>query len=189
MQTRKINKVRISEKEYKDLIKKGELVKEETDNPNSRNYKRQFFQQNQYPTLTELGEHNVIYRLKEFLPYLIFYYEVYESDDIEFKETYKLLDDIFNKLVIKVKDEDMEKVESINPSYYKKMDLDEKAQSLMPLINYYDSDDFELFLDDLEWKNFMLAYGYKKNDYKNQKRNLEMEDDLKKVWKIAKGEN
>lgn len=188
MQNRKINKVRISEKEYNDLIKKGELVKKETDNPNSRNYKRQFFQQNQYPTLTELGEHHVIYRLKEFLPYLVFYYEVYEPEDDGFDETYKLLDDIFNKLVIKVKDEDAQKIEDINPTYYKKMDLDERAESLLPLIKYYDSDDFDLFLDDLEWKNFMLAYGYRKNDYKKEKRNLKMEDDLRKVWNIAKGE-
>ena len=183
---KELKKIRISEKEYNDLVEKGKAIYKETEDPYSREYKKKFFQKNQFPTITELGEHQVVYRLREFLPYLIFYYEVYESDDIAFQNTYKLLDDIFTQLVVKISYEDLKKIEEINPTYFKKMDIDEKTESLEPLMDYYDLKEFNEFLEDLEWKNFMLAYGYKKSDYKKGKRNIKMEDDLREIWKYSK---
>lgn len=182
----KLKKIRISESEYNLLVEKGKKIEKETDDQYSREYKKQFFQKNQFPTITELGEHGVIFRLKEFLPYLVFYYEVYQTDDENFENTYKLLDDIFTQLVVKIDDKVIEEIENINPSDFKKMSLKERAKVFKPLIDYYDEDEFSSFLEDLGWKNFMLAYNYRKVDYNKGKREIHMEDDLNEIWNYLK---
>ena len=176
--------VRIPRSKYNDLLKFAKMISKATDDPYEARNEIKFFQKNSYPTIQEMIDHDIENNVRKYLPYILFFTqsEAFDSTDKEFLEVREYINEIVEKYVILIEDEDYEKIENMTAATWKKIDFDKKAEILEPYMLYYDKNQFEDFLLDLGWEKFMTSYGYNKKNYKLHERNMEMEYELKKIW-------
>ena len=83
--------VRIDEDVYNRYVELGHKVDEYFDNAEMRLWRCRFTQKHAFPTVEELEEHNVRENIEKYLPYLIYYAEIYESDNEEYQRTRQFL--------------------------------------------------------------------------------------------------
>lgn len=92
-------KVVMTYDEYDTIVETCEKVKENANDVTNFDAKKKFMQMDRFPKVDEIVAHHVEEHLDQYLPYLIFYLEVYESDDPEFKRTKAYLRDLLCDLV------------------------------------------------------------------------------------------
>ena len=163
--------VRISESRYEELKRIGESIEQRVVDPQGNTDVPFFSDRRNYPTAEELEDAGAPQKIREWLPYFIYYLDVYQPDEDEMEE-YEWLDII--------PDEAFAGIQKITAGGWTKMDLEERSNRFSELIEYYSPMEFNEFVKDLGWRNFMASY--KITDRKNYAASEMLIDDLYEVW-------
>ena len=95
----KAGQVILSFEDYMAIIALCEKI-DENYYASSAGMKLRFTQRNCWPSVEEMKAHHVEERLDRYLPYLIYYGDVYQSTEPSFKETEAYIKDLFRRKLI-----------------------------------------------------------------------------------------
>lgn len=84
----------ISEEEYENVVSLCKRIYTATKDLNVLDPKRKFTSSERYPTVEELKEHQIRARFELYFPYLVYYEDVFQSTDPEFRRTREYIADI-----------------------------------------------------------------------------------------------
>lgn len=170
--------IRIARSKYEHLLQAAKRLDDNT----LHDQGTVFTARNIYPAISDLESHHVRENFRKFMPYVLYYAEIYQTDDPEFVPVQDYLKDMCAECLDVVDDSDLEQIRKLTPSTWKKLTLEERADVLEPLISYYSPDEFEGFLEDLGWQRFMTAYGITQKKWKDGDGDSKMRIDLACVW-------
>lgn len=177
--------VRIPKKRYQELIMEGKEIVRLLNDPSEKRRNMQFRAMPAYPRVEELEKYLPDLDTRESLSFIIFYSseEIFNiPDDPEAARTREYLKRYFMENVDVIDDEDYEKIETISPSVWKSLNQSERKNCFSGLIGYYGRDEFETFVKDLGYMDFMGAYGCSRAKYERGDINPVIIHDLKKIW-------
>ena len=104
LKKRKSGNYWIKESEYEKVV---EICRNIYNNVNSQEYldpRMRFVQSDRFPTVEDLQTHDYKGNFQTYFPYLVYYQDVYESDDPEFKKSVQYIADILYDMVEIVED-------------------------------------------------------------------------------------
>ena len=181
--------IRMPRKRYRELERMAEKIREKVNEGRSK-VADVFTEADNYPTVETLKAHRVSEHLREFLPYLVFYYnpKSFDSNDAEFKRTKDYIAQLFNEYLDIIDDEEFDRFCGILPGEWKKMSLEEKVEEFSDWISYYNMEEFDSFLKDLGYLKFMGAYKFTEAAYKAGEQCPKLIWDMKDVWDAAQKE-
>lgn len=90
-------KYAISWDEYNHVVDICEKIKDNTDSPKVYDNKIKFTQSNAWPSVEALANHEIEEQFELYFPYLVYYLDVYSSDDPEYKRTEKYIQQLFDE--------------------------------------------------------------------------------------------
>ncbi len=85
---------------YIEIVNVCERVKKQSEDPDFTDVRMKFTSMDVWPTVADLKILDVESDFAAKLPYLVFYYEVYETDDPGFQATKDYLQDLFKRKLI-----------------------------------------------------------------------------------------
>ena len=181
--------IRMPRKRYRELERIAEKIREKVNEGRSK-VADVFTEADNYPTVETLKAHRVNEHLREFLPYLVFYYnpKSFNSKDTEFKKTKDYIGKLFNEYLDIIDDEEFDRFSGILPGEWKKMSLEEKVEAYRDWISYYNMEEFDSFMRDLGYLKFMGAYQFTEAAYKAGEQCPNLIWDMKDVWDAAQKE-
>lgn len=176
--------VRISKSEYDTMVANAKRIQEYTDDANEARTVMKFTDRNNFPTVEEMKQHDVIHNLRKYLPFLIYYHtqEVFASDVEELERSKEYINEVLSEFLEIVDDEDVAAINALTPGVWKKAGCKQRHRIFAPLIAYYGWNEFETFIKDLGWKKFMGAYNYTQKNAKDGEDCPKLRDDLAKIW-------
>lgn len=175
--------VRISESRYEELKRIGESIEQRVVDPQGNTDVPFFSDRRNYPTAEELEDAGAPQKIREWLPYFIYYLDVYQPDEDEMEEYEKTrgyIKNLLNEWLDIIPDEAFAGIQKITAGGWTKMDLEERSNRFSELIEYYSPMEFNEFVKDLGWRNFMASY--KITERKNYAASEMLIDDLYEVW-------
>ena len=161
--------IRITYTEYDDMIETCEAIKADTHN-NMADIKRQFLQEDDLPSIENLEMHDIEEKIGDYLPYFIYYSEVYEPKEEtkkEFKEIQRYIRKILYKKLIFVDEEDFLPIEGMTKEKWKT--ISGKEEIMSQILSYYDADELSEFLNDMGKYTF-FEEGELANYFKKEKK-------------------
>lgn len=177
--------VRITQSDYDRMVDNAKEVEKEVE----RNEKEGhiMFDPVMFPLPEELDEYDVRHEMRKFLPYLVYFKEkdICGLKNPELDETRKRIEELFEKYVVIMDDEDCEEIRNMTPERWKEMSDAERSEVLEPIILYYRPNEFETFLKDLGWLPFMRYARYSEKNYREGKTSKRLEKDLLSIWEIV----
>lgn len=177
--------VRIPEKRYQELINVGKEIVRLLNDPSEKRRNMQFRAMPAYPRVEELEKYLPALDTRKSLPFIIFYSseEIFDiPGDPEAARTREFLKRYFAENVDVIEDVDYEKIEAISSSVWKSLSPTERQNCFSGLVGYYGRDEFETFVKDLGYMDFMGAYGCSRAKYEKGDINPVIIHDLKKIW-------
>ena len=181
--------VRISQGDYDDLVRRANIIRDYAVKKGEEG--EIVFDPAILPTVEELEEHGIKYRIREFLLYLVFYREPeicgFDEDDEEYLETKRYIDDLFDYYVVIMDDADCEEIRSMTPEKWKKMTQAERAKVIEPVMSYYGGNEFEDFIEDLGWLPFMQYARCSATRYRKNGMSTKLANDMKNLWEKVQG--
>lgn len=141
-----------------------------------------------FPTVEELEEHGVKYRIREFLLYLVFYREPEIcglGDDRDYLDTKEYIDQLFANYVVEMEDEDCEGIRSMTAERWKKMSMAERAAVLEPVMAYYGWNEYDNFIKDLGWLPFMQYARCSEARYRKNGMSTRLSNDMETLWDMV----
>lgn len=179
--------VRIREEDYQRMVADARQIQADTDALHSVSC-CQFRDRNNFPTEEDLITHDVRHHFREYLPYLVYYHDVFTTEDPSWGDARKALDQLFGECLDIVAAQDYQPIENEEPAHWKARTDLEKAALLRPLIWYYGSNEFETFLRDLGWQAWMKTYRYSVRMRKHGQRCPVLEQELRRIWDQVQNE-
>lgn len=176
--------VRIKKKDYDELLRKARLIDEESTQDKLSNVNR-FKNRNVYPTISSLKQHNVEINLKKYVPYLLYYKDIYQSNETDFLEAREYIQELFDNWVEIIPEKAYLGLEEISSIDWKKKTLEERIELLEEFILFYGFDEFETFLGDLGWMRFMRAYRLYEVRYNAKEYPKRFYKEMKTIWNIV----
>jgi hypothetical protein len=177
--------VRITQSDYDRMVEAAREVEKEV----KRNEKegRIMFDPMMFPLPEELDEYDVRHEMRKFLPYLVYFKEkdICGLKSPELDETRRRIEELFEKYVVIMDDEDCEEIRNMTPERWKEMSDAERSEVLEPIILYYRPNEFETFLKDLGWLPCMRYARYSEKNYREGKTSKRLEKDLLSIWEIV----
>lgn len=177
--------VRIPQKRYRELIAEGKEIVRLLNDPSESRRNMLFGAMTAYPRVDELEKYMKELDTRKSLPFIIFYShnDIFDRQkDPEAARTRDYLKKYFDENVDVIEDEDYERVETVTHSVWKRLSQPEREKLFSGLIGYYGRDEFETFVKDLGYKEFMSAYGCSRAKYERGEINPVIIHDLKKIW-------
>lgn len=183
----KEHKIKISKKKFKKYKDMALAIEKESKNHENTNQNIKFHGRNHYPTVSEMLDHNVENNLKKYLPTLIFY-DLGDIDDgsEDYKQFKSFVKYLFDEYLVIVDNEVVLPIINLTKKNWDSFNLKEKTDIFKPLIDYYDSDEFGVFLCDLGWQKFMRMSKYSKKNFVVGYMPNELVSELKRVWDCCK---
>lgn len=172
--------IRISKSSYCDMIERVMKTLERTKKEEEDGH--MVFAPERYPTLEELRDHDVIHNLRQYLPYLVLYREVYETDEDEFYEARQYIDEVIENYVEIIDDSDIRPVSEITPEKWKTMTMEDKCNAFDGIFQYYGYNEFEAFLSDLGYQPYMAFRNMNPKKYRQREGTKKIEKELRKIW-------
>ncbi len=142
-----------------------------------------FVDRDNYPTAEMLRENAVEERIREFLPWLIYYRDVYKPDEGSTEECMKsrqCIESILNDWLDIIPDEAVESIDCVSPKKWGNMNLERRCGVFRELVSYYSWSEYDGFLKDLGWRRFMTFYRIR--DRAGYAECEELTEDLLDVW-------
>ena len=177
--------VRLTDSRYRQILAAGQLIEK------NRGGREDFLfmDRDNYPTAEMLQENGVGERVREFLPWLIYYRDVYRPVEEEMEgccESRQYIDRILRDALDVIPDEAMAPIDSVSPKKWGNMDLKRRCGVFRELVSYYSWREYDGFLRDLGWRRFMAHYRIKdRSGYTGCEK---LTGDLLKVWEKLQAE-
>lgn len=171
--------VRLTDSRYRQILAAGQLIEK------NRGGREDFLfmDRDNYPTAEMLQENGVGERVREFLPWLIYYRDVYEPDSgntEECRRSRQCIESILREWLDIIPDEAMAPVDRVTPKKWGDMDLERRCGVFRELVSYYSWQEYGVFLKDLGWRRFMSFYRITdRSGYAECER---LTEDLMEVW-------
>jgi hypothetical protein len=93
-------KIHMTFDEYMKIVTKAEQIDGETEDDTIFDQKRKYRQKHNWPKVEDLIAHDVEHRLPLYLPYLVYYSEVYSSKEPGFKRTEAYIKRLFREYLV-----------------------------------------------------------------------------------------
>lgn len=168
-------------KHYIEVAKEIDKQKLEGKNKFSLNF---YNGKHDFPTVFLLKSSEIERKLEKYLPYLIYYKDVYQSSLDGVTEMKAYLETIFEKHVRIIPDSHLENIRKIGLIFWKKTTAEERYERFKALMSNYRLNEFDEFLSDLDYYSFMKFYGLRRTAFDNSKLPVELISDLSDIWKI-----
>ena len=128
--------VRLTDSRYRQILAAGQLIEK------NRGGREDFLfmDRDNYPTAEMLQENGVGERVRKFLPWLIYYRDVYEPDSgntEECRRSRQCIDSILGEGLDIIPDEAMAPVDRVTPKKWGDMDLERRCGVFRELVSYY----------------------------------------------------
>lgn len=176
--------VRLTESRYSEIKMHGEYIDLNSRDLEEPGTKPMFSDRNNFPSAQDLQQAGAEYHVREWLPYLIYYRDVYKPDnDValeKYRETKEYIEALLTEWLDVIPDDATEKIDSVTMFEWQKMNIKERAAIFEDLIGYYSPVEFDEFVKDLGWKNFMA--GYRIQNRREYWKDVSLTDDLLEVW-------
>jgi hypothetical protein len=137
-----------------------------------------------FPTVFLLKSSEIERKLEKYLPYLIYYKDVYQSSLDGVTEMKAYLEDVFKKRVRFISNDHLEAVRKTGLIFWKKTTAEERYERFKPLMSNYKLNEFDEFLSDLEYCSFMKFYGLRRTAFNNSKLPIKLIADLSDIWGV-----
>ena len=173
--------LRIREREYLAMREEAEKIQVNTDAPHTALSLR-FMDRMTFPTEEDLIVHDVRHYFRQYLPYLIYYRDVFQSDSPIWEKAHRALERIFSECLDVIAACDYEPLEKTDASCWKKSTKEQKADLLRPVVRYYGINEYESFRQDLGWIPLMRAYSYGVKAYRQKYPCPELEKEFQSLW-------
>lgn len=181
--------VRISQRRYDEIVKIGRGIDQLPTETLEELKIPEFTDKRNYPSAEDLESFGAPQKVRDWLPYLIFYRDVFqpeEGEEEEFGKTRDYIDELLNEWLDVIPDEAFSKIDKLTAAGWAKLDAQERCDCFRELMEYYNPNEYNSFIKDLGWKNFMGAYDI--HDRKNYAMAEDLVDDLKKIWEEVQSE-
>lgn len=183
---KKKSMITLKEKDYNhyvEVAKEIDRQKLEGKNKFSLNF---YNGKHDFPTVFLLKSSGIEKKMEKYLPYLIYYKDVYQSslDGVVEMKTY--LEELFAKRVRILPDEHLEPIRKIGLIFWKNSNIESRYEIFKNLLSNYKPNEFDDFLLDLDYYPFMKFYNVRKTAFNTSKIPIEMIDDLSQIWEIYK---
>ena len=165
-------------KRYKSI---AELIYEEKDNEKELRT-HPFLLHGNFPSVSLLKQTNLHVRIKDYLPFLIYYKDVYQNEGKEVQDMKDYLGIVFAKWVTIIPEKSYDRLKKMKAKVWTKLFIVEKVALFSKIVYFYESDEFEDFVTTLDYFPFMRAYGVIALKYKVGVLNDEIKRDLKLIW-------
>lgn len=176
------NLLRIREREYEKYQEIAKLVLEKMKNDENSLLSNVVPWKNVFPKKEDIEKEDVLLNLKEYLPYLVFYKDIYESDLDGVSEMKETLNKIFLEWVDVLPDVYYKKIDKITGSLWRRSSLENRAKWFDDVISCYGFNEFNEFVNDLDYYVFMRGYGIRQLEFVKGQFPSEMINDLREVW-------
>lgn len=177
--------VHMTQHEYNRLVEIAKTIHKNTEDMSNMNFRVQFNNQLDFPTVESLISHDIENNLREFLPYIIFYRVIpFPSlvNNEEYINTLKYIEKLFVYHFDLIEDKDMLPLQITKAALWKKMKKEEKMDLLRPIVSYYGTNEFVSFLKDLKWMDFMEFYKLKETEQRRYDYPEQMFKELKRLF-------
>ena len=177
--------VHMTQHEYNRLVEIAKTIHKNTEDMSNMNFRVQFNNQLDFPTVESLISHDIENNLREFLPYIIFYRVIpFPSlvNNEEYINTLKYIEKLFVYHFDLIEDKDMLPLQITKAALWKKMKKEEKMDLLRPIVSYYGTNEFVAFLKDLKWMDFMESYKFKETEQRRYDYPEQMFKELKRLF-------
>ena len=164
---------------YNEILAAGQYIEKNRDTREDL----LFADRDNCPTAEMIRENAVEERVGEFLPWLIYYRDVYKPDGAsaeEYLKSRQYIERILDDWVDIIPDEAAAPLNGILPKRWGKMTLKRRCAVFRELVSYYSFREFGAFLENLGWKRFMNHYGIQ--DRQRYAECEELTEDLLEVW-------
>ena len=171
--------IRMTDSRYRQIVAAGELIEK---NRGGR-VDLLFVDRDNYPTAEMLRENAVEERIREFLPWLIYYRDVYRPDEGGTEECLRsrqCIEGILSEWLDIIPDEAVASIDCVSPKKWGNMNLERRCGAFRDLVGYYSWSEYDGFLKDLGWRRFMSYYGIR--DRSGYAECEELTEDLLDVW-------
>ena len=171
--------IRMTQSRYRQILETEQYMEENRDDTGDI----LFPERSSYPTADMIRENAVEERAREFLPWLIYYRDVYEPDSgntEECRRSRQCIESILREWLDIIPDEAMAPVDRVTPKKWGDMDLERRCGVFRELVSYYSWQEYGVFLKDLGWRRFMNFYRITdRSGYAECER---LTEDLMEVW-------
>lgn len=177
--------IRMTQSRYRQILETEQYMEENRDDTGDI----LFPERSSYPTADMIRENAVEERAREFLPWLIYYRDVYRPAEEEMEgccESRQYIDRILRDALDVIPDEAMAPIDSVSPKKWGNMDLKRRCGVFRELVSYYSWREYDGFLRDLGWRRFMAHYRIKdRSGYTGCEK---LTGDLLEVWEKLQAE-
>lgn len=177
--------VHMTQHEYDRLVEIAKTIHKNTEDMSNMNFRVQFNNQLDFPTVESLISHDIENNFREFLPYIIFYRVIpFPSlvNNEEYINTLKYIEKLFVYHFDLIEDKDMLPLQITKAALWRKMKKEEKMDLLRPIVSYYGTNEFVSFLKDLKWMDFMEFYKLKETEQRRYDYPEQMFKELKRLF-------
>lgn len=182
-QNDKPDRIRIPKRVMDEYIFVAKEIEKRTNDVNNGDHKLKFPGKNHYPLLEEMVDHKVAYRLRKYLPSLVFYMQANIDDgSSDYKESMDYIESLINENVFVLDNDIFDNIENITRAKWTEMSLSERSNIFKPLVDNYECDEFDNFLLDLGWKKFMSLRGYSKSKFVHGYMPEKTIKELREIW-------
>jgi hypothetical protein len=108
MHKNKEGRYEITESEYNRIVSICERIMKDTNDESLMDTKKKFTNSEFYPTIEELMTHDIEGNFELYLPYLVYYQDVFTCDERAFRETQKYIADLLYDTLDIIPDEEKE---------------------------------------------------------------------------------
>lgn len=136
-----------------------------------------------------LRENAVEERAREFLPWLIYYRDVYKPDSgntEECRESQQYIRGVLDDCLDIIPDEAVSSIDCVSPKKWRNMSLERRCEVFRELVSYYSRGEYDGFLKDLGWRRFMTFYRIR--DRAGYAECEELTEDLLEIWEALQAE-
>lgn len=174
--------VKLKERDYNYFLEVAKEIDKERPQ-NREDISLDFYSgKHDFPTVYLLKKTHIEKKIKKYLPMLIYYKDVYHSSLDGVEELKEFLNDLFAKKVKIIPDTYFKYIEKISIVAWKNASIRERYEWFKLIFSYYDKDEFDNFLSDLEYYPFMKYYDLRKTKYDNSKLPIKLVTDLSELW-------
>lgn len=185
---RKRNKITLKEEDYNHYVEVAKEIDKQKAEGKSKFSLNFYNGKHDFPTVFLLKTSEIEKKMEKYLPYLIYYKDVYQSSLDGVTEMKAYLEEIFTKYVRIIPNAHFEPIRKIGLIFWKNSSSKVRYEQFKDLLSHYNPNEFDEFLSDLDYYPFMKFYGVLKPSFNNSEMPTKLVRALSMIWKVYQEE-
>ncbi len=182
------NKITLKEEDYNHYVEVAKEIDKQKAEGKSKFSLNFYNGKHDFPTVFLLKTSEIEKKMEKYLPYLIYYKDVYQSPLDGVAEMKAYLEEIFTKYVRIIPDAHFEPIRKIGLIFWKNSSSKIRYEQFKDLLSHYNPNEFDEFLSDLDYYPFMKFYGVLKPSFNNSEMPPKLVSALSMIWKVYQEE-